>query len=271
MGKPRKNRLTACRHTVAMAILAFACCISATPSTAAERYTGEARDANGSLLYRESHWLYRDGESEARLVLYTCPDGKAFARKQLWDRASAQAPDFEFDDARDGFSEGVRSQDGARRVFLRASADAPERSAVFTTASDTVIDAGFDTFVRTHWDALADATALPIVFLVPSRLAPLGFSVRRIGDERIDGRDARRFRLVLARWYGGFLPHIDVVYDALTHTLLRYEGIGNIRGADARNLDVRIDFPSNARVSDVGVADIAAAASTALNGTCRLP
>jgi hypothetical protein len=40
--------------------------------------------------------------------------------------------------------------------------------------------------------------------------------------------------VVLARWYGGFLQHIDVAYDALTHTLVRYEGIGNIRGADAR-------------------------------------
>ena len=271
MGKPRKSRLTAYRRIVAMATLVFACSIGAAPSTAAERYTGEAKDRNGVLLYRESHWLYQEGESSARLVLYTCPDGKAFARKRLWDRASAQAPDFEFDDARDGFSEGVRSQDGARRVFLRAGTDVPERSAVFTAGSDTVIDAGFDTFVRTHWDALAEATALPIAFLVPSRLAPLEFSVRRVGDERIDGRNARRFRLALARWYGGLLPHIDVVYDALTHTLLRYEGIGNIRGTDARNLDVRIDFPAGARVKGVGIADITAAAATALNGTCRLP
>ncbi len=65
--------------------------------------------------------------------------------------------------------------------------------------------------------------------------------------------------------------HIDVVYHALTHTLVRYEGIGNIRSADARNLDVRIDFPVGARTNGVAIADIAAAASTNLNGKCRLP
>ena len=203
-------------------------------------------------------------------MLYTCPDGKAFARKHVWNQPNARAPDFEFDDARDGFNEGVRTQNGARRVFARARADAVERSAVFATGNDTVIDAGFDAFVRSHWDTLADSSALPISFLVPSRLAPLKFSVRNVGDERIDGRDARRFRLVLASWYGGFLPHIDVVYDMSSHALLRYEGIGNIRGADARNLDVRIDFPPTEHTNDASAADFSAAMSTPLNGACTL-
>ncbi len=253
-----------------MAALAIAVFLNAAAASAAVHYTGEATARNGSVLYRESHWLYQDNHINTRLVLYTCPDGKAFARKTVSDRPNAQAPDFQFDDGRDGFSEGVRSADGKRHVFVRALANAPEQSAPFDTVSDTVIDAGFDTFVRAHWDALAATSALPIFFVVPGRLAPLGFSVRRIGDERIDGREARRFRLVLARWYGGFLPHIDVAYDTVTRNLLRYEGIGNIRGADARNLDVRIDFPASARSDGASDADIAAAAATPLNGTCRL-
>ena len=271
MRQRRKRHSTHLRHSLPIATLAVAGFLNATVACAAVHYTGEATDRNGSVLYRESHWLYQDNHVDTRLVLYTCPDGKAFARKTVWDRPNAQAPDFQFDDARDGFSEGVRSADDKRYVFVRALANAPEQSAAFDTVGDAVADAGFDTFVRTHWDALAATSALAISFVVPSRLASLGFSVRRIGDERIDGREARRFRLVLARWYGGFLPHIDVVYDTATRNLLRYEGIGNIRGADTRNLDVRIDFPANARSDGTSDADIAAATATPLNGTCRLP
>ncbi len=265
--KPRSTRR---RDPAWIATLALACCAIA-PASAALHYTGAARSRNGAILYRESHWLYEEDHIDTRLVLYTCPDGKAFARKTVWNRPNAQAPDFQFDDLRDGYSEGVRSEGGTRRVFVRAHAGAPEQSAAFETTSNTVIDAGFDAFVRAHWDALAAAHALPISFIVPSRLEAMNFSVRQVDDERIGGRETRRFRLVLARWYGGFLPHIDVVYDVATHSLLRYEGIGNIRSASGGNLDVRIDFPASARDEKATDADVAAAASVALDGTCRLP
>ncbi|MGH8124031.1 MAG: hypothetical protein ACREPT_14835, partial [Rudaea sp.] len=114
----------------------LACFLNAAAATAAVHYTGEARSRNGALLYRESHWLYQEGHVATRLVLYTCPDGRAFARKKVWDRPNAQAPDFRFDDGRDGFSEGVRSEHGTRRVFVRARAGAPERSATFDTVGD---------------------------------------------------------------------------------------------------------------------------------------
>jgi hypothetical protein len=258
------------RGRASIATPAIACLLNTSVALAAVHYTGVASAGNGTLLYRESHWLYQDNNVDTRLVLYTCPDGRAFARKHVWNRPNAQAPNFEFEDARDGFSEGAYTQGDIRRVFLRARADAAERSAAFVTSQDTVIDAGFDAFVRAHWDVLTESSALPISFLLPSRLAALNFSVRRVADERVDGHNARRFRLTLARWYGGLLPHIDVVYDSATRTLLHYEGVGNIRSADARNLDVRIDFPAAERMDNVSDADAAAAGSVALNGTCAL-
>lgn len=62
--------------------------------------------SDGHLMYRESHWLYDD-------------DGHP------------QAPDFELDDARRGYREGVRSSGDQRSVFVRASRSATERSASF--------------------------------------------------------------------------------------------------------------------------------------------
>ncbi|TWQ62469.1 hypothetical protein FQJ92_23340, partial [Xanthomonas vasicola] len=50
-------------------------------AAAVTRVDGDAFDGDsGALRYRESHWLLDDG---GRLVLYRCPDGRAFARKQV--------------------------------------------------------------------------------------------------------------------------------------------------------------------------------------------
>ena len=45
-----------------------------------------------------------------------------------------------------------------------------------------VADAGFDEFVRQHWDALMAGEAVPLHFAVPSRLESLGFRIRRVGN-----------------------------------------------------------------------------------------
>jgi hypothetical protein len=205
----------------------------------------------------------------AGLVLYRCPDGSPFARKHLRSVNGAQAPDFELLDARNGYEEGVRSDGAERLVFVRADARAGRRSAPLDGGSDLVVDAGFDAFVHDQWGALKGAAA-SVEFVVPSRLEALRFQVRRVGEERIGGRLTQRFRLSLASWYGGLLPHIDVVYDDATHRLLRYEGISNVRDAKARNVSVRIEFPPQEHDSRASAADIEAAAAAPLTGTCTL-
>ena len=183
---------------------------AAFPVKAAEHYEGDAyAPGNGRLLYRESHWRDQGAGVDTRIVLYRCPDGTAFARKRIRVVPNAQAPDFVLVDARYGYSEGVRSKGDAREVFVRANKTAAERVAPIRIQAETVIDAGFDAFVRTHWDALSGTRATPLSFVVPSRLAALDFNVRRIDGETIDGHAVRRFRLALASWYGGLLPHID--------------------------------------------------------------
>jgi hypothetical protein len=256
-------------QTSAIALAAVAAII-APAAKAAESYSGEAHSRDGALLYREEHLLYRDNDADARLVMYVCPDGKPFARKQISYRAGAQAPDFAFEDARDGYAEGVKAKDGVRLAFVREKRTAVERTAPLATGADAVVDAGFDNFVRAHWDALKPGVSLPLSFIVPSKLSAIDFKVTAVGDDRSGSRDTRRFRLALARWYAGMLPHIDVIYDVQSRELLGYEGIANIRGADGRNLDVRISFPPQLRAGKISDDTVAAAAATALDGTCKL-
>ncbi len=226
-----------------------------TVCAAAETYEGlaYARDSE-RLLYRETHWT----DSGRHVVLYRCPDGKAFARKRLDRAPGASSLDFELIDGRDGYREGVR--DG--QVFLQTGAKAAPRRAKLASPRP-VIDAGFDAFVRGAWDGLGGGRSMS--FLVPSRLRAMDFDVRQIASDA----ERRTFRLTLGAWYGGLLPPIVVDYALAGRQLLRYRGVSNLRSAKGGHVDVDIRFPRDRR----GPADasaLAAAASAPLDGRCLL-
>lgn len=255
--------------TLALATGAAAAADAPTGSGAVRYVEGKASAADGHFMYTESHWLYDDGGNPSRLVLYRCPDGKPFARKIVHDDGSAQAPNFELDDGRTGYREGVRSAGGKREVFVRNDKSAKERTAALNTSPMPVIDAGFDAYIRAHWDKLGkDGDTLP--FLVPSRLGTLSFKVRRQGDIQINGHAARQYRLSLDSMIGFALPHLDVAYDAKTHELLSFSGIANIRSSDGKNVNAKILFDPS-KDKDATRADLDAATKVPLDGQCKIP
>ena len=242
----------ACSYLAGMAVIGIGA-----PCLAGEFYQGYAyAPADHRLLYRESHWLYTEDGVEHRLVVYSCPDGQPFVRKQVNSAPGAATPDVELFDARGGYREGVRTRDG-RRAPLGAPLNA-------------VIDAGFDAFIRSHWNALSGAPVSPVALLVPSELRYLNFTVRMLRDEDSGDGAVRWFRLQLADWYGFALPHIELAYDKKTHELRQYSGVSNIRDAEGRNLSVTIRFPRSERRDDVKSAEIERAAGQPLTGRCVL-
>jgi len=213
---------------------------------------GLARDpGDGRLLYREQHLVRREaGQPVARLVLYRCPDGTPFARKQVDYRGSPEAPAFRFEDARLGYGEGLRRRGDAGELWVRPGPGEAERSAPAELAG-LVADAGFDEFIRRRWQPLLAGEAVPFEFAVPSRLERLDFRLRHLGSEAMDGGTAEVFRLRLGGWLGWLAPHIDVAYDRESRRLLRFEGLSNLREDDGqRQLVARIDFPEPARPAD---------------------
>jgi hypothetical protein len=244
---------------------------AAAATSAGQYYQGSAYAADDErLLYREAHWLYSENGVEHRLVVYTCPDGEPFVRKSVDTAPGAATPDVDLFDGRGGYREGVRTQDGRREVFAQADARSPERRAPLPLPAppNAVIDAGFDAFVREHWDLLSGAGVSPVPFLVPSQLRYVNFSARLLTEGHADGADIRWFRLSLASWYGFALPHIDVGYDAQTHELREYRGLSNIRDAVGRNLSVRIRFAPSERRTDVTATEVERAAAMPLTGRC---
>lgn len=232
------------------------------------RYEGVAYPASGARpLYRETHWLYRDGDAGARLVLYRCPDGRAFARKTMRETPTAIAPDFEFIDARLGYREGVRRRGGTREVFHREAHDAPLVARPLPAARGLIVDAGFDRYVTANWARLEQGRATA-PFLVPSRFRALDFRIGDAVDARESGRAVRRFRMSLAGVLGIALPSIELTYDIAERRLVRFRGPGTVRDSRGRLQSLRVEFPVPPTATGVTAAEIQAAMRASLVTSC---
>lgn len=214
-------------------------------------FTGYAHSLDtGELLYIESHAISNGGSAnESRVVLYRCTtDSAPFARKQLHYSANRTMPAFDFEDVRSGFAEGLRRDAaGLLAVFERAGGGAPLRSEPVTHVGTLVVDAGFDEFVRAHWESLERKSTLEVPFLVPSLLKSVKFRVRKVAEVEIEGAPASVIRLSLAGALGWFLPDIDVSYRKRDRRLVRYRGLTNIRDASGQLLKAQINFPDAGR------------------------
>ena len=135
------------------------------PCRAVERVSGAAYSLAGTdLLYKETQYIAANGAD--RVVLYSCPDGRAFARKRVSATGDAQAPDFELTDAHLGYREGVRDRGTQREVYVQRRANMPEQAAPLSLPAGGVIDTGFDAFALRHWDELVRGESLPFPYLV---------------------------------------------------------------------------------------------------------
>lgn len=211
---------------------------------------------SAELLYREVHWLSA-GPTPERWVLYTCPNGKPFARKHV--RTSGAQPDFELEDGRDGYIEGVRSDGGARYVYVR-SAGAESRRRIEVPA-DGVIDAGFDAAVRAHWHELMRGRSIRLQFLIPSRKRFYPMRLQHVGSLEWHGIAAERLRMRLDSWLAFSVPDVFLIYARHEQRLLEFSGTGNVRDEYGRNPQVRIAFAPQPDAID----------AAAMNGIDQLP
>ncbi|HEX7816730.1 hypothetical protein [Dyella sp.] len=246
--------------------------LSASPAQAQDQalhYLGTAYASDtGAMVYREEHWVYLERGAWRRLVLYRCPSGQPFARKRI-DDALSNDPDFDYLDGRDGYQEGVRQESGRRQVFVRKSGDDPQTLRPLTLpAAPAVIDAGFDSYVRQHWNSLNQGAGTSVAFLVPSRGRFMNLRIDHATPVQVDGAPATRLRLSLDAWYGFAAPSITLTYLDNGRRLRRFEGISNVHDAHGRTQTVRIEFPADDALGPAGPGDIEAALRAPLASHC---
>ncbi|MFE8071691.1 hypothetical protein QQM79_11595 [Marinobacteraceae bacterium S3BR75-40.1] len=182
-----------------------------------EEHTIEGRCDMGTLIPRNHRVTYRS------------PDGKQFALKTLDYAISPQRPSFEKTDER--FQERMQVTNKADRV-AQISWDGPGNSPIqrfeVNLGKQTVIDAGFDAFLRTHLGALREGSVLSFEFLGPTRGETFPFEAQQIDPPgNLEGTVAIRIRPAsfLARF---FVDPIILGYSA-QGLLTDYMGLTNIR------------------------------------------
>jgi hypothetical protein len=243
------------RGFLALWAIAYACCGApsrATPLTQADyqEYLGVAKvPRSGKFLYGEHHWLkYHDDQLAERVVLYTCADGAAFARKSVHYQ-NPIAPNFTFEDTSNGMREGVRDEGNRRVMFFRPNKAQAEKSAELPAIAGLVADAGFDEFIRLHWQTLLDGEPMPFPFLVPSRFEHMRFHVQHLRSDQVEGKPSEVFRLKLAGVLGWVMTGIDVTYASEGRHIQAYEGLSDLRDASGDNLNTLITFNSRDRLA----------------------
>jgi len=201
----------------------------------------------GEFLYSETHReVMENGRVVKNTVAYRDDDGNVFAEKYIDYQKSLVMPDFHLVNSENGHVEGARGGADRFKVHFRPLSDTSVREAAVDSPPNGIIDAGFDRFIEQNWMSLVNDEVLEREFLIPSQLDFYTFEIQKARVERPDEVAFQlRIKSVLLQI---FVPPALVYYDAQTRSLLRYEGISNIRNENGENFDVRIEFQAPGRV-----------------------
>jgi hypothetical protein len=174
------------------------------------------------LLYSETHCVSED--SAKREVLYKDAEGKLMASKLLDYSSGATTPSFvqhnlyssEFIEV--GFEQGMVSMaiiDADSREILKSRQAQPSQNLPI------VIDAGFDSFVRQHWDSLVAGESHEFQFPLADRETLVELRIQTLGCSYSSQTD-QCFRLDVANWLLRILVKpIELGYDKEARRLTR--------------------------------------------------
>ena len=197
---------------------------------------------SGELLYRETHCISADGFDHQ--VIYRDTDDKLIARKLLDYSTGMTTPSFVQHDHNSRESIRVRLDGDAVSMAIIDPDRAQNAVALAQPDESTpvVIDAGFDGFVRQHWDELVSGGSREFQFpfadrasLVELRIQPTTCSYETQSDQC--------FRLDLSNWFlRALVKPIELGYDAATRRLIRYRGLSNLGDGNGNALQVDIHY-----------------------------
>ena len=227
-----------------IATATLALCAMQVSAQASKTVIGEAYDTDSKkLLYVEKHRYVAGNKHE---VKYYNPAGELFAEKLLSYGEYEQAPAFEQTNALRGEWIKVTGQGDSLKVEYREKSDALVFDKRIKVNDHLLVDAGFDRYVKMHWDNLVSNQKMDIDYLVPSRLTTVGFEVGRVDCLEGTREEAVCFAITPTSWFVSLAVNpITVAYDPESHNLLRFNGRGNIASSSGKyqTVDIHYQYP----------------------------
>ncbi len=214
------------------------------------QYFGKAYDLKtGAYVYSDNHQeFFKDGKHTHSEINYKDAKGVVFGKKHIEFSPNSTVPTFRTEDFRDGYVEGADVNGKSVRLYFRRKSEDPISEKTITWKQPSVMDGGFDYFVRENWETVSKGERMSFRFLAPVQLDEYSFAVEKIKDDKWKGRDALFLKLevdnfVLKRIVKPFF----LVYDYKTKRILQFDGLSNINDENGKSLKVRItyDYPKD--------------------------
>lgn len=231
------------------AYLAVAALWFAATTCAAERvesFRGYAFDLDsGRFLYTEEHRQRYDGARwRGGEIRYVDARGVELAHKTLDFSANRYVPVYRLEMPGDGYLEGITAVSGGEvELVKREHRDAPLRQRRIKLDGTVAADAGFNSLLLDHFDALLRGETLAFRFIAAGRLDAYRMRVRRLADTRFEDRPAVQLQVEPDSLLRLLVPSLQLVYDPQQRRLLEYRGPSNAHDpVSGVSWNVRVSF-----------------------------
>lgn len=205
------------------------------------------------VLYREVHFAENPELDLTTRVEYRRDQDDLFAEKTIDYSVSITAPAISQIDYRNDARIITRHPNPEPGPVVELEVRPHDSDEVqidtFDYEEGMIIDAGFDPFVRQHWDRLVDGRRVTTDFLVPARMDTVHISISKTDTEdcNFPSQTMQCFVIKPAgflRVVSWFVDPIHIAYDNDTRRLLMFEGISNFRddAGEPRNALIHFEY-----------------------------
>ena len=195
-------------------------------------------EANNQIRYIEHHQYFEDGRHHIR---YFDPSLNLIAYKKLSYTDSPQQPTIEQRDLTTNVT--VQIKPTAKSVQQVITKDGEIKSFSLPLSASTVIDAGFDAFIRSEWDELIRSSKPTLFdFAIAGREMTIVMRVKPLLNGSRETSSETGFIVEPKNWLiRQLVPEIRLHYNGQKR-LSRYEGFSNIAPAKGEKRGVSITF-----------------------------
>lgn len=192
------------------------------------------------LVYRETHFYSADRLTHR--VEYRDSQGEWLAEKTIDYRTGLTTPEFEITHIPMKQRRKIYWSQGNITVTSQILEADKQSVAQIRPRYPLVIDAGFDTFIRKHWNTLTQGNSFEFYFPLPQRAKLIRLKVRQIPCS-IPAIERHCFQLLPANAFLRLITEpVELGYRLLDRRLIHYRGLSNIEDKHGEDLHVDIFY-----------------------------
>lgn len=204
---------------------------------------GIARSSDGKFLYCEQI----DSQSKNALTIIYWNNGKKIAQKNLRYGEDFTRPAVEQIDSRSG-EQRIAIIDGKNLTMKYQASQADKMKSTSVPLKDVdIVDAGFDYFIRQHWDKLQSGKGIDVKFASMAHQKVLPLRIRHLSDQKCHDLNStiKEHHCYQVEIDNAFLRlllgNIKLAYDK-QQRLITYKGTVNIEDSAGESQIAKIDY-----------------------------